>query len=128
MPETSPFVLVLGTRNQKKRKELEFLLKPHQQIQLKTLDDFPESIEVEETGSTFGENAALKACQQAKTLSQYVLGEDSGLSVAALDGRPGIYSARYSGESATDESNRIKMVEELKGCLLYTSPSPRDRG
>lgn len=115
MPETSPFVLVLGTRNQKKRKELEFLLKPHQQIQLKTLDDFPESIEVEETGSTFGENAALKACQQAKTLSQYVLGEDSGLSVAALDGRPGIYSARYSGESATDESNRIKMVEELKG-------------
>ena len=115
MNETQPFVLVLGTRNKKKRRELEYLLSPWKEIQLKTLDDFPSAIEVEETGSTFGENAALKACEQAVVLSQYVLGEDSGISVAALDGRPGIYSARYSGESATDESNRVKLIEVLQG-------------
>ena len=115
MNETQPFVLVLGTRNKKKRRELEYLLSPWKEIQLKTLDDFPSAIEVEETGSTFGENAALKACEQAVVLSQYVLGEDSGISVAALDGRPGIYSARYSGENATDESNRVKLIEELQG-------------
>jgi len=115
MSQSEPFVLVLGTRNSKKRRELEFLLSPYPQIQLRTLDDFPNSIEVEETGSTFGENAALKACEQAVVLSQYVLGEDSGISVQALDGRPGIYSARYSGEGATDESNRVKMIEEMRG-------------
>lgn len=113
-----PFVLVLGTRNLKKRKELEFLLAAYPQIQLKTLDDFPDSIEVDETGSTFGENAALKATQQATAIGQFVLGEDSGLSVAALDGRPGIYSARYSGDDATDESNRVKLIEELEGVPL----------
>ena len=111
----SNFVLVLGTRNKKKRRELEYLLSPYSQIQLKSLDEFPNSIEVEESGTTFGENAALKATQQAKHLGEYVLGEDSGLSVAALDGRPGVYSARYSGENATDETNKVKLVEELTG-------------
>lgn len=112
---TSPFVLVLGTRNKKKRKELEYLLSPYSQITLKSLDEFPESIEVEETGTTFGENAALKATEQAKHLKQFVLGEDSGLSVKALDGRPGVYSARYSGENATDDSNKVKLIQELQG-------------
>lgn len=112
---SSQFVLVLGTRNKKKRRELEYLLSPYPQIELKSLEQFPDSIEVEETGSTFVENAALKATQQAVHLSQYVLGEDSGLSVAALDGRPGVYSARYSGEDATDDSNKVKLIEELKG-------------
>ena len=107
-------MLVLGTRNKKKRRELEYLLSPYQQIELKTLDEFPDAIEVEETGTTFAENAALKATQQALKLGQYVLGEDSGLSVAALDGRPGVYSARYSGENATDDSNKLKMIEELQ--------------
>jgi XTP/dITP diphosphohydrolase len=118
MNDTSPnppFVLVLGTRNAKKRRELEYLLAPYPQIQLKTLDDFPSSIEVEETGDTFAANAALKATEQAKVIGQFVVGEDSGLSVAAMDGRPGIYSARYSGPDATDESNRKKLIEELAG-------------
>ena len=108
-------MLVLGTRNKKKRRELEYLLSPYPQIDLKTLDEFPAAIEVDETGTTFGENAALKATQQAVKLGQYVLGEDSGLSVAALDGRPGVYSARYSGDSATDDSNKQKLIEELDG-------------
>ena len=112
---SSQFVLVLGTRNKKKRRELEYLLSPYPQIELKSLEQFPDSIEVDETGTTFTENAALKATQQAVHLSQYVLGEDSGLSVAALDGRPGVYSARYSGEDATDDSNKVKLIEEIKG-------------
>ena len=111
----SQFVLVLGTRNKKKRRELEYLLSPFPQIQLKSLEDFENAIEVEETGTTFAANAALKATEQAVHLSQFVLGEDSGLSVAALDGRPGVYSARYSGENATDDSNKVKLIEELSG-------------
>ena len=111
----SQFVLVLGTRNKKKRRELEYLLSRFPQISLKSLDEFPDAIEVEETGTTFSQNAALKATEQAAHLSQYVLGEDSGLSVAALDGRPGVYSARYSGEDATDDSNKVKLIEELEG-------------
>jgi len=112
------FVLVLGTRNKKKRRELEYLLSPYQQVELKSLDEFPDAIEVEETGTTFAENAALKATQQATHLGQFVLGEDSGLSVAALDGRPGVYSARYAGENANDETNKIKLIEELNGVPL----------
>ena len=112
---TDPFLLVLGTRNKKKRRELEYLLSPWSQIQLKSLDEFPDAIEVEETGTTFAENAALKATQQATHLNHYVLGEDSGLSVAALDGRPGVYSARYSGQHATDDSNKVKLIKELDG-------------
>ena len=111
----SQFVLVLGTRNKKKRRELEYLLSPFPQIQLKSLEDFENAIEVEETGTTFAANAALKATEQAVHLSQFVLGEDSGLSVAALDGRPGVYSARYSGENATDDSNKVKLIDELAG-------------
>jgi XTP/dITP diphosphohydrolase len=111
----SKFVLVLGTRNRKKRRELEYLLSPYTQIELKSLDEFPDAVEVDETGSTFAENAALKAIEQATHLKQFVLGEDSGLSVKALDGRPGVYSARYSGECATDDSNKVKLVEELQG-------------
>jgi len=110
----STFVLVLGTRNAKKQRELEMLLSPHN-ILLKSLADLPDSIEVEETGTTFEENATLKAVEQAKHLGQWVLGEDSGLSVAALDGAPGVYSARFSGPDATDEKNNALRLEKLQG-------------
>jgi len=111
----SKFVLVLGTRNTKKRKELEYLLSRYHEIELKTLDDFAHAIEVEETGSTFEENANLKASQQARNLGQWVLGEDSGLSVAALDGAPGVHSARFSDPDATDEKNNALLLEKLRG-------------
>lgn len=109
----SGFCLVLGTNNVKKRRELMVLLEPFD-IEIKTLSDFPNSIEVEETGSTFAENAQLKATEQAVNLGQWVMGEDSGLSVQALDGAPGIYSARYSGAEATDQTNNAKLLEELR--------------
>jgi XTP/dITP diphosphohydrolase len=112
-----PFTLVLGTRNQKKRRELEYLLQPHG-IRLKGLDDFSDSITVAETGTTFQENAALKATEQARHLGQWVLGEDSGISVDALDGAPGVFSARFAGEDATDAENNALMLKKLAGIPL----------
>lgn len=105
-------LLVLGTHNAKKRGELERLLTPFD-LPLATLADFPNAIKVAETGQTFAENARLKATQQAVHLGYWVLGEDSGLAVDALDGAPGIYSARYSGPQATDEANNQKLLAEL---------------
>ncbi|HID78240.1 MAG TPA: RdgB/HAM1 family non-canonical purine NTP pyrophosphatase [Planctomycetaceae bacterium] len=105
-------LLVLGTRNRKKAEELIRLLAPVG-LELKTLVDYPDALDVKETGDTFAANAALKAVQQAKHLGRWVLGEDSGLVVDALDGAPGIYSARYAGPGATDEDNIRKLLEEL---------------
>jgi XTP/dITP diphosphohydrolase len=110
-PDERP-AIVLGTRNRKKGGELAELLAPAG-VRVQTLDELPDSIEVEETGDTFAANARLKACEQAKKLGRWVLGEDSGLSVDALDGRPGVFSARYSGDGATDESNNARLLEEL---------------
>ncbi|MEX2185782.1 MAG: non-canonical purine NTP pyrophosphatase [Pirellulales bacterium] len=114
--------IVLGTRNRKKGLELAELLGPLG-IRFATLADFPEAIEVVESGQTFADNAGLKAVEQARHLSQWVLGEDSGLSVDALGdrsslGRPGVYSARYAGENATDEQNNDKVLAELAGVPL----------
>jgi XTP/dITP diphosphohydrolase len=105
-------VLVLGTRNRKKLGELVELLAPHG-FTLLTLADFPAAIEVEESGDSFAANAALKATVQAKHLDQWVLGEDSGLAVDALGGAPGIYSARFSGDGASDEKNNDLLLEKL---------------
>lgn len=110
-------VLVMGTRNRKKLGELIDLLEPHG-IELRTLADYPNSIEIDETGTTFAANAALKAVQQAKHLGEWVLGEDSGLAVDFLKGAPGVYSARFSGEGATDESNNRLLLEKLAGVPL----------
>ena len=107
-----PFELTLGTHNAKKRKELELLLQPYP-VSLRSLGDIDDSIEVEETGTSFEENAILKAREQAMHLGCWVLGEDSGLSVKILDGAPGIYSARFSGEEATDETNNALLLEKL---------------
>lgn len=107
-----PRVLVLGSRNRKKLGELADLLEPHGLV-LKTLADFPEAIDVEESGDTFAANARLKATLQARHLKQWVLGEDSGLSVAALGGAPGVYSARFSDPGATDERNNALLLEKL---------------
>jgi XTP/dITP diphosphohydrolase len=109
--------LVLGTHNRKKGLELQALLAPYG-FQLRTLADFPDALEVEEVGQTFAENAAMKACQQAQHLHRWVLGEDSGLCVDVLDGRPGVYSARFSGKDATDELNNQRLLEELQGVPL----------
>jgi XTP/dITP diphosphohydrolase len=109
------FRMVLGTGNAKKKAELQRLLAPYPQIQLTSLADYPDALEVEETGSTFAENAELKATVQARHLNRWVLAEDSGISVDALDGAPGIYSARFSGEQATDTSNNELLLEKITG-------------
>ncbi len=80
---------------------------------LKTLADYPDAIDVVEDGDSFAANAQLKATEQARHLGCGVLGEDSGLVVDALGGAPGIYSARYSGEQATDTTNNLLLLEEL---------------
>ncbi|MFY8200107.1 MAG: non-canonical purine NTP pyrophosphatase, partial [Pirellula staleyi] len=96
--------LLLGTNNRKKVVELVNLLEPRG-FTLRTLSDFPDPFDVEETGSTFMENARLKAISQATHRGMWAIGEDSGLCVKALDDRPGIFSARFSGENASDQSN-----------------------
>jgi XTP/dITP diphosphohydrolase len=105
-------LLVLGSHNRKKAQELVDLLAPWG-FQCQTLADYPNAMAVEETGANFAENARLKACRQALHLNRWVLGEDSGLSVDALGGAPGVYSARFSGPNATDESNNQLLVEKL---------------
>jgi len=105
-------LLILGTHNKKKGIELAELLKPHGFV-LRTLAEIPNAIQVEETGTTFAENAVLKATVQARHLGCWVLGEDSGLAVDALDGGPGVYSARFAGPNATDELNNAKLIRAL---------------
>jgi XTP/dITP diphosphohydrolase len=111
--KTTSRQLILGTRNRKKCVELEPLLAPYG-FELHTIADLPHAIEVEETGTTFAENAALKASLQAKHLGMWVLGEDSGLEVEALKGAPGVYSARFAGEQGNDEANNQLLLEKLK--------------
>ena len=111
------FTLVLGTHNSKKKKELVQLLAPHG-FHLLTLADFSNALTVEETGATFADNARLKAVVQAAHLRHWVLGEDSGLSVDALSGAPGVYSSRFSGPNASDEQNNDLLLQRLAGVPL----------
>jgi XTP/dITP diphosphohydrolase len=105
-------ILVLGSRNKKKLGELVELLAPYG-FELRSLADYPNAVEVDETGDTFAANAGLKATIQAEHLGEWVLGEDSGLCVDALAGNPGVYSARFSGAGATDAANNQKLLHEL---------------
>lgn len=106
--------LVVGSRNQKKLVEITQLLKPHG-IEVVGIADFADIPDVVEDGDTFAANAAKKATETATAINEWVLAEDSGLSVDVLGGEPGVYSARYSGEGATDERNNQKLLKELAG-------------
>jgi XTP/dITP diphosphohydrolase len=109
-----PHTLILGTTNAGKLRELVELLAPHG-IACRSLAGLPDAVAVEETGDSFAANAALKATLQAEALGNWVLAEDSGLVVPALDGAPGIYSARFSGPDATDVANNALLLERLRG-------------
>ncbi len=104
--------IIVATGNQGKAREFRELLTPLG-YEVLTLADFPNAEDVEETGSTFAENALLKANALSQVLGIPVLADDSGLIVDALDGRPGIYSARYAGEPKNDLKNYQKLLEEL---------------
>jgi XTP/dITP diphosphohydrolase len=111
--------LVVGSRNAKKLIELRDLL-GDLPIDLTDLSPWPAIPDVEETGTTFEENARLKATAYAKVAGEWVLAEDSGLVVPALKGRPGVYSARYAGTHGDDAANNRKLLAEL-------APLPADR-
>lgn len=106
--------LVLATKNAGKVVEFRRILEElgAKNLEVVGLDSFPEIGEIEETGTTFEENALLKARTICKLTGFPALADDSGICVAALDGAPGLYSARYSGDG--DAANNAKLLEELK--------------
>ncbi|MGD8524174.1 MAG: XTP/dITP diphosphatase [Desulfobacterales bacterium] len=106
--------LVIATRNPNKIAEIKDLLADYP-IQIKSLDDFGPIPSVEEDGDTFDDNAYKKSSFAAKVLGMPALADDSGLVVEALDGAPGVFSARYAGQSATDEQRYRKLLAEMKG-------------
>jgi XTP/dITP diphosphohydrolase len=110
----TPLVLVLATRNAGKTAEIRDLLKTFP-IRICNLDDFGPIPEIEEDGATFDENAYKKAHFAARVLGFPALADDSGLVVEALGGAPGVYSARYAGEKATDADRCAKLLRELEG-------------
>lgn len=104
--------LLIGTTNLAKGRELTELLRPYG-FQISTLQDFDNVIDVIEDGDTFAANAQKKAREFAQQFNCWVLTDDSGLQVHALNGAPGIYSARFAGEDAEDEQNNNKLISEL---------------
>ena len=105
--------IIIATKNEGKVKEIKHFLK-NLNIVFKSLNDFIEVPEIVEDGISFEENAIIKAKKIANFLNKPVIADDSGLEVDYLNGKPGIYSSRYSGKNATDKSNRQKLLEELK--------------
>ncbi len=106
--------LVVATRNPGKTLEIRELLKGFP-IRVKNLDDFGPLPPIEEDGQTFDDNAYKKASLTARYLGLPALADDSGLLVSALDGAPGVHSARYGGETATDEQRCTRLLETLTG-------------
>ena len=106
--------LVIATGNTHKTEEIRKLLGPYIKI-IEDLKSYPEIDEIEETGRTFEENASLKASAVGEFLGEnsLVLSDDSGLEVCALSGEPGVFSARYAGENASDDENRKKLLQKL---------------
>ena len=106
--------ILIATKNKGKAKEFVELFANYG-YDVKTLLDYPEIEDIEQTGLTFKENAFIKADAISKAFNRIVLADDSGLEVDALDGGPGIYSARFAGEHGNDQKNNDKLLDELKG-------------
>ncbi len=117
---TGSLILVLGSRNRKKCREMAELIRPpwepsHRlaRLEIGSLDEFPDAPEVDESAETCAGNARKKAAELARALDRWVLADDSGLTVAALQDAPGVLSARYAGETCDDAANNRKLVEAL---------------
>ncbi|HAJ57335.1 MAG TPA: non-canonical purine NTP pyrophosphatase [Candidatus Omnitrophica bacterium] len=106
--------LLVATKNKKKLEEIKEILKGLD-LKITSLADYQDMPEIVEDGETFAQNAVKKAATIALFTKKLVMGEDSGLEVGILRNRPGVYSARYSGPSATDKKNNLKLLRELKG-------------
>jgi XTP/dITP diphosphohydrolase len=104
--------LVVATRNGHKTREIQHILGP--EFMVRDLGAHPEVSEIRESGTSFEENAKLKALAASRQLPALVIADDSGLAVDALGGAPGIYSARYAGGSATDTDKIDKLLRELE--------------
>jgi XTP/dITP diphosphohydrolase len=124
--------LVLATRNDHKLRELSAVMRPYE------LDPLPEDVELPpETGTTFAENALGKARAAAAATGRVAIADDSGIEASALGGAPGVWSARYAGEDATDEENLAKLLQEVPEdgdrrvayvcALAYVEPGGREQ-
>lgn len=109
--------LLVATRNKKKLQEIKELLADFH-FHVTSLDDYRDLPEILEDGKTFEQNAIKKAATIALATGRFVLGDDSGLEVKALNNQPGVYSARYSGDGATDRKNNAKLLRALRGVPL----------
>ena len=105
--------LVVATKNKSKLREIKELLGGFN-LKITSLADYPNAPKIEEDGKTFGQNALKKAATIALYTKKLTLGEDSGIEVKALGNKPGIHSARFSGEKATDKKNNLKLLRSLK--------------
>jgi XTP/dITP diphosphohydrolase len=105
--------LLIATRNQKKKREILEILAGID-VELLDLTQFPNAPDVVEDKDTFEGNARKKASETAVATGQWTLGEDSGLVVPGLGGRPGVYSARYAGKQGDDEANNQKLIAEIR--------------
>lgn len=112
--------LLIATRNKNKAREITQMLGPLWTV--RDLSALPNAPEIEETGARFQENAALKALAISKLTKDLVLADDSGLEVDALNGAPGVYSARYAGKNSTDAENRHLLIHNLAALSVSESP------
>ena len=106
--------LVLATRNEGKVREIGEILKDQTGIELWSLRNYPDTPEVVEDGTTYEENAIKKASVLAEYTGHLTIADDSGLAVDALDGAPGVHSARYAGENASDQDRITKLLNALQ--------------
>lgn len=107
-------IIVLATTNKGKTREIQKLLE-NTSVEIKNLSDFGPIPEIIEDGATFDDNAYKKASLTARFLGYPAMADDSGLCVDALEGAPGVYSARYAGENATDQDNVKKLLKDMEG-------------
>lgn len=114
-----PSQILLATRNQGKVREIRELVKGLR-VEFLCLEDVPPVPDVAEDGTTFEENALKKAREIAESSGMATLADDSGLCIDALDGRPGVQSARYAGDHATDEEKCLRLLDEMRNV-------PKDR-
>lgn len=106
--------LIIASRNLNKIREFRAMLKLYSSLDVLSLLDFPSYEPLPEMGKTLEENSIQKAVHAAHTLNHWTLADDTGLVIPALQGSPGVYSARYAGNNATEADNRKKLLEAMK--------------